>query len=100
MNQIGLTETIDALRAELGEAIENAAGQAVQFPVGAVELEFHVGVTRTAEGKAGIKFWVVEFGAGGSYVAESIQRVTIKLDPPVDATGNRVLVARGFDRKP
>ena len=100
MNTIGLTETMDALRAELGEAIKNAAGQAVQFPVGAVEPEFHVGVTRGGEGKAGIRFWVVELGAGGTYNSESIQRVTIKLDPPVDADGNRVLVARGSDDKP
>jgi hypothetical protein len=31
-----------------------------QFPVNGVELEFHVAVTKTGEGKAGVRFYVVE----------------------------------------
>jgi hypothetical protein len=97
---IDLQETLDALRAELGSAVERAARKGVVFPVRQVELEFHVGVTKTGDGKAGIRFWVVELGAGRSHATESIQRVKLTLDPPVDSEGNPVAVAREADYKP
>ena len=53
----------------------------MHFRLGTVTLDFHVGVTREVEGKAGARFWVVELGGGASYAAESIQRVTVTLDP-------------------
>lgn len=100
MEQIGLAETIEALRAELAEALEKAKGQVIQFPVGEVHLEFQVGVTKDAKAKAGARFWVLELGAEAGYATESIQRVTLTLGPPVDADGQRVLVERGFDEHP
>lgn len=98
--RIGLTDTIAALRSELAAAIAAAADEDVQFPVGHVELEFHVGVTKTADTRAGVKFWVVELGGGGQYAAESIQNVKVTLEPPVDRQGNPVKVTRDLDEKP
>ena len=100
MEKIGLVETIEALRTELRQAVVQSAGEAIQFPVGPVQLEFHVGVTKTGEGKAGIRAWVIELGGGGSLANESIQKVTITLEPPVNRDGERVLVTRGSDEKP
>jgi hypothetical protein len=100
MEQIGLRETIEALREELSEAMESGGDAEIQFPVGAVELEVNVGVTRTAEAKGGVRFWVVELGGGGSRATESLQKITVRLDPPVDRTGAPVKVSRRLDRKP
>lgn len=100
MDRIGLADTVQALRAELSEAAALASGQDIQFPVSGVELEFHVGVTKDADAKAALKFWVLELAAGGNYALESVQRVKITLDPPVDANGQRVLVTRGSNAMP
>ena len=93
MAEIGLRETIDALRAELTAARAEAMDADVQFPVAGVQLEFHVGVKRGADGKGGVKFWVLELGGGGSYARETIQKVVVTLGPPVDRAGAPVKVA-------
>src|SRR5437764_10076503 len=100
MEKIGLVETIDALRSELAAAVEKAQGQAIQFPIGSVELEFQVGVTWDAEAKGGVKFWVLELGASGSYAHESVQKVTLKLEAPVDDEGRTVKVTRRSQQMP
>jgi hypothetical protein len=100
MEKIGLVETIDALRSELAAAVEKAQGQEIQFPIGSVQLEFQVGVTWDAEARAGVKFWVLELGAGGSYANESVQKVTLNLEAPVDAEGKAVKVTRRLQQKP
>ncbi len=100
MEKIGLVETIDALRSELAAAVEKARGQEIQFPIGSIQLEFQVGVTWDAEAKAGVKFWVLELGASGSYANESVQKVTLNLEAPVDAEGRAVKVTRRSQEKP
>ena len=100
MEKIGLVEAIDALRSELAAAVEKAQGQEIQFPIGSVQLEFQVGVTWDTEAKAGVKFWVLELGASGSYANESVQKVTLNLEAPVDAEGRAVKVARRLQQKP
>ena len=74
MSEIGLGETIDALRAELAAAVERARDTDIQFPVAGVQLEFHVGVKKEGEGTAGVKFWVLELGAGGATRASRSRR--------------------------
>ncbi len=100
MGKIGLVETLDALRSELAAAVEKAQGQEIQFPISSVQLEFQVGVTWDAEARAGVKFWVLELGAGGSYANESVQKVTLNLEAPVDAEGRAVKVTRRLQQKP
>ena len=100
MEKIGLVETIDALRSELAAAVEKAQGQEIQFPIGSVQLEFQVGVTWDTEAKAGVKFWVLELGASGSYANESVQKVTLNLEAPMDAEGRPVKVIRRLQQKP
>ena len=100
MEKIGLAETIDGLQSELAAAVEKAQGQEIQFPIGSVQLEFQVGVTWDAEAKAGVKFWVLELGASGSYANESVQKVTLNLEAPVDAEGRAVKVTRRVQQKP
>lgn len=97
---IPLVETIESLRAQLSAAVEAGSDQEIQFPVDGVDLEFHVGVTRGAAATGGVRFWVVELGASGSYEAESIQTVKVSLGAPVDATGQTVKIRRVTSEKP
>ena len=100
MEQLELAETVEALRAELARAAAAGAGAMFQFPVSGVQLEFHVAVTRTGEGSAGVRFWIVELGAAGSYAKEEIQTVTVTLGAPVDQNGDPVKIYRGSAQKP
>lgn len=101
MSRLGLAETIAALRDELESAVRSAVGQEIQFPVGGVEIELHVGVTKSAKAKGGFQFWVLELGASAEYATESIQKVTLQLEAPVDDTGTTIKVARALaDSKP
>jgi Trypsin-co-occurring domain 2 len=100
VEQLELAETVEALRGELARAAAAGAGAEFQFPVIGVQLEFHVGVTKTGDGRAGVKFWVVELGAGTSYAREEIQTVTVTLGAPVDRDGEPIKVYRGSAQKP
>src|SRR5205807_274682 len=100
MEKIGLVETIDALRSELATAAKKAQEQEIQFPISSIQLEFQVGVTRDMEATGGVKFWVLELGASGSYANESVQKVTLNLEAPVDAEGRPLKVSRRLQQKP
>jgi hypothetical protein len=100
VEQIGLTEAIETLRAELADAVEAGSGEALHFPVEGVTLEFHVGVSRDVHADGKVKVWVLELGAGGSYKTESVQKISIKLGAPVDAFGETVEVTRSSNSKP
>lgn len=93
MAEIELSEVIRGLRAELDQAMSAGEGERVQFEATAIEMEFQVGVTKTADVKAGVRFWVFEIGGGGSRANESLQRVKLSLEP-VLATGGRVKIAK------
>jgi hypothetical protein len=81
MSRIGLKDAIEALRIELSESILSAEGKEVRFEVGQIEMEFQVSVEQTTEGKAGIKFWVVELSGGGSDKTSNIHKIKIPLKP-------------------
>jgi hypothetical protein len=100
MAEIGLSEAIAAVRAELAAAVEQGEDAEFQFPVNGVQLEFHVAVTKAGEGRAGVRFWVVELGGAGSYAREDIQTVTVTLGAPVDRAGEVVKVTRRSKQKP
>jgi NTP-dependent ternary system trypsin peptidase co-occuring protein len=99
VEELGLAETIEALREELETAMARAEGRDVRFLVGAAQVEFNVGVRR--EGGAGGKarFWVLEAAADARYVRETVQKVTLTLEP-VGRDGSPVHVRRGSDERP
>jgi hypothetical protein len=100
VEQLELAETVEALRAELARAAAAGAGAGFQFPVAGVQLEFHIGVTKTGQGKTGVRFYVVELGGSGSYAREEIQTVTVTLGAPVDQNGDPVKIYRSSTIKP
>lgn len=95
-----MPEAIEAVRAELRAAVDQAAGQDMQFPVSSVELQFQVGVTREKSGSAALKVWVVELEGGGGLTREDTHTVTVTLGPPVDQDGEPVKVRRRRREKP
>ncbi|MFI6598715.1 trypco2 family protein [Nonomuraea sp. NPDC050536] len=84
---VGLAQAIEVVRAELSAAMTEGDGERLQFDVGTVDLEFSVQVRREAEGKAGIKVWVVEAGASGGVSKESTHTVKVSLTPIDTKTG-------------
>ncbi len=83
-DRVPLADAIDELRRELSSALERGRGEAVQFELGPVTMEFEVGITKTVEGKAGAQFWVVSLGGSGSREASSTHRITMELNPVID----------------
>ncbi len=77
--ELGLADMLGGLRRELEEAQRRAAGEELRFGVADVEVEATVQITRTAEGRAGIQFWVVQ--AGGDYARGNATTHRIKLNP-------------------
>jgi Trypsin-co-occurring domain 2 len=98
-NQIGLQEAIEAVRTELIGAMHSGAKEEIQFRVGTVQLEFQVTVTREAEGKAGVRFWVVEAGLSGKLSSGATHTVRVALDP-VTRDGSQVTVNSDESAKP
>ena len=87
---IGLQEAIAALRAELIESVVASQGEQLRFEVGEITMEFQIEVERIAEAKGGIRFWVVELGAGGTAKNKDGHKVVIPLKP-VRADGKPIL---------
>lgn len=99
MAELGLAETIEALREELETAIASSDDRRLRFLVGPIQVELHVGVRREAGAGGKARFWVVEATADGRYVSESIQKVSLTLEP-VGEDGAPVRVERGGDERP
>lgn len=97
MKRIALQDSIAALRQELIESIVAAQGEKLQFEVGEVLIEFQLEVEQSVDGKGGIKFWVVEMGAGATSKDKAIHKLTIPLKP-VRADGKPILT--GSDDTP
>jgi hypothetical protein len=96
---VGLAEALEGLRADLADAQQKAAGQAVQFPIESLTVELKVGVTKSVDGKAGftVPLLGVELGGGGGHASESVQTITLVLGSPVDERGNPIKVAEETD---
>jgi len=99
MAEIGLTEAIASLREELTDAIEEGKDQDIQFPVGQINLEFQVGITRDVHGGGKLRFWVLELGADTGYTAQSVQKVSISLGG-VNADNETVKIKRRLENQP
>jgi hypothetical protein len=101
VERVTLVDALDGLRAELAEAVANAQDHDILFPVDGVEIEFQVGLTRSGEGKAGLRFWVVELGGSLAHADQSVQTLRVRLGPPVTRDGKQPLsVSRRSADKP
>ena len=82
---VPLADFVGALRAEL-RAAQGDADPELPIEVGPVTVEFTVLTRKEGEGRAGLRFWVVEAGVGGRRATESTQKVTMRLTP-LDPSG-------------
>jgi hypothetical protein len=74
---VGLAAAIEALRAELTEAVYKGWDKHMQFRVDPIELTVQAAVTKEANGKIG---WSV-LSLGGSYKSADTQTLTLRLTP-------------------
>jgi len=74
-----LADVITGLRKELIKAQQEGDGESIRFNVNNVEVELETVVTKEADGKLGMKFWVVEANAGGKYQNASKQKIKLTL---------------------
>lgn len=86
---LGLAAMIEALREELLATQAEGKQSALRFQLGTVEVEANVVVTTETEGNAGVKFWVLQAGAGVSHSDARTQRVKITLQPWGDTAISR-----------
>jgi hypothetical protein len=99
----GLAETIRALRTELTEAMETAAGEPLRFEVGAVQLDVTLAITKGGGVDGGVKFGVISFSAKGELTNATTHRLSLTLQPTViDSEGNPqpVKISRKSDHEP
>src|SRR5690349_14086010 len=78
-NVTGLADAIDALRAELNEAMARGEGAGVRFHVKPVELTVQAVVTKGGDGRIG---WGV-LGIGGKLEKATTQILKLQLEPVV-----------------
>lgn len=81
MDGIGLQEAIEAVRAELTNAMAQRTDDEIRFRVRSVDLEFRVTAERSAEAGGKVRFWVVDANAGGSMRSATEHTLRVALDP-------------------
>ncbi|MFI9809426.1 trypco2 family protein [Streptomyces sp. NPDC052301] len=97
---IELSAAVAAIREEIVASMSAANTSGIHFPVGRIQLEFQVGVTRTDNGRAGLKLWVLELGGDKGRSRQELQTVTVTLEAPVDDHGAPVKVFHTSESKP
>ncbi|MFD8595055.1 trypco2 family protein [Kitasatospora sp. NPDC059646] len=92
-HDIELADAIEAVRLGLLDASERGRGQAVQFEVGPVTLDFTVELKRDARAKGGVKAWVLSADAEAGATRTRTHKVSVTLTPKDAATGGSLDVS-------
>lgn len=88
---VGLPEAIESLRADLSRAWSDGQRSRVRFRLEPVELTVQVALTRTVNGTAGVKWYVLTFGAGKTRETVATQTLKLRLTPVLsDDEGNEL----------
>jgi hypothetical protein len=93
---VELSAAIGHVRKELARAIEAGRDSPVAFRAGPIVLDFEVAFTASAGADAGVKVWVVSFGAKGEVAHTTTNRLTVTLSP-VDRDGHDKLIGSVAD---
>ncbi|GGQ96538.1 trypco2 family protein [Kitasatospora griseola] len=89
-HDIELADAIEAIRLELLDASERGRGQAIQFEVGPVTLDFTVELKRDARAKGGVKAWVLSADAEAGLAHTRTHKVSVTLTPKDPSTGRSI----------
>lgn len=87
-----LSAVIRELRAQLNQAMAEGQGDAIQFELGPVELEFAVDVRRGRDLESGLRIGVLSLGAKGSRSTATTNRMKLVLHPQ-DSAGDPARIA-------
>ncbi|MDQ0990204.1 trypco2 family protein [Streptomyces sp. V3I7] len=87
---IELADLLASLRSELDRARTDADGKDVRFRINSIDLELQVAVEKSADAKAGVRFWVVSVGGGAAAKSSRTHTIKLSLDARTD-TGDPVL---------
>lgn len=91
-HSIELADAIEAIRQELLDASARGAGQAIQFEVGPVTLDFTVELRRDAKARGGVKAWVLSGDLEAGVTHNRVQKVSVTLNPKQAGTAESPLV--------
>ncbi len=84
---IELSEVIKNLRASLTTAQTEGVDERLKFAIDEVEVELQIAVTDKTDVKAGVKFWVIDAGAGAGQDSSATQKITLKMKVVDAVTG-------------
>jgi hypothetical protein len=76
-----LSDAIEALRDDLAKAWFDGQDSRVRFKVEPVELTVQVGITKTGEGSAGIKWHILTLGGTRRHESVTTQTLKLRLQP-------------------
>ncbi|MCP3956409.1 MAG: hypothetical protein GY719_01010 [bacterium] len=79
--KIRLAAVVQQLREELIEAMAAGEGEELRFDLDDVKVEVQAVVTREAQGKGGVKFWVLDAEVAGKIQDSRTQKITLSLKP-------------------
>lgn len=94
-----LSDAIEALRDDLAKAWWDGRDQRVRFKIEPVELTVQVGVTKTGEGSAGIKWHILTLGGRRTHETATTQVLKLRLQPVFYDTDGRKLPPVISDRE-
>ncbi|MET9438034.1 trypco2 family protein [Streptomyces sp. NPDC006551] len=80
-NAVELADMITQLRQELSRAMSEGDHADLRFQAERVELELTVGMEKSREPGAKVRFWVLEAGAAARQATTATQRITLTLQP-------------------
>ncbi|GHC87263.1 trypco2 family protein [Streptomyces flavofungini] len=78
---VELEVMIAQLRAALGRAMADGDGEGIRFQAEKLELELTVGVERSKEPGAKVRFWVFDVHHSARSAHTATQRITLTLQP-------------------
>ncbi len=81
LSEVGLAQAIAQVRSELEDALDEGQGSQIAFRSGPVELEFALEFRSTGSADAGVKVYVLSFGAKGEVSSASTSRLKVTLQP-------------------
>jgi Trypsin-co-occurring domain 2 len=94
---VSLPDAIESLRDDLAAAWWDGKRRRVRFRVEPVELTVQVGVTKSVEGSAGVKWQVLALGGKRSRDVASTQTLRLRLVPVLfDEKGNELPAGEQF----
>lgn len=103
-NELGLAQTLEALRDELESALQSGQGKRVRFRASEVTITLETVARLDKEGSGKIRWYVLEAGAAVKSGTEHSQTLTLTLAPllydkegrqtPLDVAGEQATPGR------